>query len=342
MPDAPQVLVTGGSGFIAGHLIAQLIADDYRVRTTVRKLDRERHIRAILPGTDGGRLQVVVADLTTDDGWPDAVRGCSFVQHVASPFPARRPDNEDDIIVPARDGTLRVLRAATEAGVRRVVITSSFAAIGYSRKTSGTAFDETDWTDASDPVSPYVKSKTLAERAAWQFAARSGTPELAVVNPVGVFGPVLGGDMSTSVRIIDGLLHGRPPVLPRASFAVVDVRDVADLLLRAMTNPLAAGQRYLAAADQPVALPEIAAILRAGLGPGAADVPRREVPDWVIHAAARLVPSLREFTGLLGEPKTLTSAKAVTQLGWQPRPVADTVVATAQSLLRLAAAATGR
>jgi dihydroflavonol-4-reductase len=261
---------------------------------------------------------------------------------VASPFPPRQPENEDDIIVPARDGTLRVLRAATAAGVRRVVITSSFAAIGYSPKPSGAPFDETDWTDVDGPVSPYVKSKTLAERAAWQFAAQPGSPELAVVNPVGVFGPLLDENMSASVQIIDGLLHGHPSLLPRASFAVVDVRDVADLLLLAMTSPQAAGQRYLAAAGQPMTLPEIAAVLHDRLGAGAARVARRDVPDWIVRTAARLMPSLRELAGLLGTPKVVDNTKAVTQLGWQPRSPADTITATAESLLQLSSAAASR
>lgn len=344
MPDPTRVLVTGGSGFVAGHLIARLLADGHLVRTTIRNINRENGIRSALAaaGVDVDRLDVVVADLDSDDGWAEAVDECTYVQHVASPFPPRQPDNEDDIIVPARDGTLRVLRAAAAASVRRVVVTSSFAAIGYTPKPSGAPFDESDWTDASGAVSPYVKSKTLAERAAWEFAAQPGSPELAVVNPVGVFGPLLDGNASTSVRIIDGLLHGQPPLLPRASFAVVDVRDVADLLVRAMVSPQAAGQRYLAAAGQPVTFPEIAAVLRDRLGAAAASVPRRDVPDWLVRAAARLIPSLRELSGLLGPPKAVDTTKAVTQLGWRPRSAADAVTATAESLLRRRAIAADR
>lgn len=340
MPDT-HVLVTGGSGFVAGHLILRLLADGYRVHTTVRNINRESRLRETLSaaGADTAGLEVVAADLTADDGWAQAVAGCTFVQHVASPFPPRQPDNEDDVIVPAREGTLRVLRAAGDAGVNRIVLTSSFAAIGYTPKPSGAPFDETDWTDTDTPVSPYVKSKTLAERAAWDFAARAGSPELAVVNPVGVFGPVLDEDLSTSVRIIEALLHGQPPVLPRASFAVVDVRDVADLLIRAMTSPQAAGQRYLAAAGAPVTLPEIAAVLSTRLGSAATGVPHREIPDWLVRGAARLAPSLRELAGLLGAPKQVSNAKAVTELNWQPRSAADAVTATAESLLGLSSAA---
>ena len=344
MPDRVWVLVTGGTGFVAGHLIVQLLDAGYLVRTTIRNINREKDIRATVDraGADLDRLDVVAADLNSNDGWAEAVRGCRYVQHVASPFPPRQPEDEDDVIIPARDGTVRVLRAASAAGVQRVVLTSSFAAIGYSPKSSGAPFDESDWTDIDGPVSPYVKSKTLAERAAWEFAAQPGSPELAVVNPVGVFGPLLDENMSTSVQIVDGLLRGRPPLLPRASFAVVDVRDVADLLVRAMTKPQAAGQRYLASAGPPVTLPEIAAVLHDRLGADAARVAHREVPDWVVRVAARWIPSLRELAGLLGPPKKITNTKAITQLGWQPRPASDTVAATAESLLKLSSAADNR
>ncbi|QEN14732.1 aldehyde reductase [Mycobacterium sp. ELW1] len=368
MPEPVRVLVTGGSGFVAGHLIRRLLADGYLVRATVRTSNRDKELRKTMAGAgvDVENLDIVVADLNSDDGWTEAVRGCRFVQHVASPFPPRQPADEDEVIIPAREGTLRVLRAAAAEGVRRVVITSSFAAIGYSPKPSGTPYDETDWTNPDDAVSPYVKSKTLAERAAWDFAQRPGSPELAVVNPVGVFGPPLDENLSTSVQIIDALLRGQPPLLPvgqgplaepvprvrprvararattaaaRASFAVVDVRDVADLLVRAMTSPQAAGQRYLAAAGQPVTLPEIAAVLRSRLGAGAARVPSRDVPDWAVRFGARFVPPLRELAGLLGTPKSVSNAKAVTQLGWHPRSAADTVAATAEGLLAPSSAA---
>lgn len=182
-----------------------------------------------------------------------------------------------------------------------------------------------------------MKSKILAERAAWDFAAGAEL-ELAVVNPVGIFGPVLGPEVASSVGLIRALLDGRPPVLPRASFAVVDVRDVADLHVRAMTSPQAAGQRFLAAAGQPVTLPEIAAVLRNRLGDAGRRIPRRTAPDWLVRRAARFSPSLETFAGLLGEPKRLSIATPMEVLGWRPRPVADTITDTAQSLLRSAAA----
>ena len=333
-----RVLLTGGSGFLGTRTIAALLDAGYQVLTTVRSLDREPAVRAVVQDghSDTSGLTFTAADLTADHGWEQAAAGCDYVLHVASPFPSSQPKNENEVIVPAVEGTLRVLRAATAAGVRRVVVTSSFAAIGYSPKPSGVPYDESDWTDPTGQTSAYVKSKTLAERAAWDFVAEHvGAPELSVINPVGIFGPVLGSDYSSSIQIIAGLLHGKPPVLPRASFGVVDVRDVADLHIRAMTDPAAAGERFLATAGPPLSLPEIAAILRSRLGDDARRVPTRQVPDWLIKAAARVVPALAELAELVGAPKHLNGAKALKLLGWQPRSGADAVTATAESLLRL-------
>lgn len=338
-----RILVTGGSGFLAAHTLLRLLTDGCQVRTTVRSRHRESAVRAMLTqaAVDPSALEFAVADLSTDDGWDEAMTDVDYVLHMASPFPAQQPENPDDLIVPARDGTLRVLRAAARHDVRRVVLTSSFAAIGYSAKPSGLPYDESDWTDTADDNSPYVKSKTLAERAAWDFAdTHPGAPELAVVNPVGIFGPTLGPDVSSSLGIVQMLLDGKPPLLPRASFAVVDVRDVVDLHIRAMVDPQAAGQRFLASAGQPIALPEIAATLRSRLGERADRVPTRVAPDWLVRAAARVVPALETLAGLLGEPKALSHAKATELLGWQPRSAADAVTATAESLSAPAAQAT--
>lgn len=334
--DTSPVLVTGGSGFLAAHTILQLLGAGQRVRTTVRSAGRRDELTEALvgAGADVSALSFAIADLTADDGWDDAVSGAEYVLHMASPFPPKQPEDAGELIGPARDGTLRVLRAAARHGVRRVVLTSSFAAIGYSPKPSGLPYDESDWTDPAQDNSPYVLSKTLAERAAWEFAAEHpGAPELTVINPVGVFGPALGSNLSSSVGIIAMLLSGRPSPLPRASFAVVDVRDVADLHIRAMTSPVAAGQRYLAAAGAAMTLPEIAATLRERLGDAAAQVPVAEASDDEIRAAAAERPELEVFAGLLGPPKQVSAAKAVEQLGWRPRPAADAVTATAASLL---------
>ena len=332
------VLVTGGSGFIAQHCILQLLAAGHDVRTTVRNTARETEVRALLKkaGADDGRLSFAAADLTRDAGWPEAVAGCDFVLHVASPFPSSVPKHEDELIIPAREGALRVLRAARAAGARRVVLTSSFAAVGYGHPDRPTPFDERDWTDLSSPdVQPYPKSKTLAERAAWDFAAKAPGFELAVVNPVAVVGPALGPDTSTSIVLVQRMMDGSMPALPRISFGLVDVRDVADLHLRAMTDPRAAGERFIAVAGDFMPFKEMAATLKSRLGPAAARVPSREVPDWVLRFAALFSAEARQVLPELSKHKNATSEKARRLLGWAPRSREDALVATAESLISL-------
>ena len=336
------VLVTGGSGFIGSHCILRLLTAGHRVRTTVRRLEREPEVRASLrqggAGAElGGRVSFVAANLEADAGWSDAVAGCDFVLHVASPFPANVPKDEDELIGPARSGALRVLAAARAAGVKRVVLTSSFAAIGYVHPPRDEPFDETSWTDPTGPgVAPYVRSKTLAERAAWDFVRKEGGAlELAVVNPVGVFGPVLGPDYSTSVLVVQRLMDGAVPGCPKMYFGAVDVRDVADLHLRAMTDPAARGERFLAVAGDFLSMLEIARILKAHLGAAARRVPSRQIPNWVVRLAALRDPAVRQILPELGERKNATSAKARRVLGWAPRSSEEAIVATAESMIRL-------
>lgn len=334
------VLVTGGSGFIGSHCIIQLLAAGYEVRTTVRKLEREPEVRAML--REGGaepadRLRFFAADLEHDAGWREAVGGCDYVLHVASPFPASSPKHEDDLIRPAREGALRVLRAARDSGVKRVVLTSSFAAIGYGHGPRSQAFDETSWTVTDgDDVSPYAKSKTLAERAAWAFVEKDGNGlELAVVNPVAVFGPTLAADYSTSILIVQKMLDGEMPGAPQISFGVVDVRDVADLHLRAMTHPAAKGERFLATSGDFMSLLEIAKTLRSQVPALAKKAPKFELPNFIVRVGALFDSSLGLVTPELGRHKNATGAKAERLLGWQPRSREDALVATAESLLRL-------
>lgn len=334
------VLVTGGSGFIASRTILQLLSAGYDVRTTVRSLSREGDVRAMLQrggAEPGKRLQFVAADLTSDAGWPAAVSGCEFVLHMASPFPSTVPKDENELIVPARDGALRVLKAARDAGVKRVVLTSSFAAVGYGHPQQSAPFTEKDWTDPNAPdVKPYTKSKTLAERAAWDFIAKDGAGlELAVVNPVAVFGPVLGPDYATSIMVVQRMMDGVLPVLPRMSFGVVDVRDVADLHLRAMTNPAANGERFLAVSGDFMRLVEIATVLKERMGDAAKRVSVRQVPNWVVKLAALKDPAVKQIIPELGKWKNATSEKAESVLGWSPRSREDSVVATAESLIEL-------
>jgi dihydroflavonol-4-reductase len=344
-PSADLVLVTGGSGFLGAHCVIALLNAGYRVRTTIRTPARAVDVRAQLAagGVDdpGDRLEFALADLTSDDGWSDAVAGCRFVLHVASPFPASQPKNPDDLIVPARDGALRVLGASRDAGVERVVLTSSFAAIGYGHPPSERAFTEEDWTDLDSgrPVSAYVQSKTIAERAAWAYVAAhssaegGGAPELATVNPVGILGPVLGPDISSSVELIRLVKEGRLPRLPDVHFGIVDVRDVAELHLLAMTRPEAAGQRFLAIAGEVMSAQEVALLIRGHLGEAAGRrVSTKLLPAWAVKAAAPFSRRVRDSLPDLGSVRRATSDKARTVLGWQPRAREEAVIATVDTL----------
>src|SRR4051794_40740142 len=333
MPDG-LVLVTGGSGFIGAHCIRRLHEDGHRVRTTVRSLSREAEVRGMV---GDGPLELMAADLTADAGWAEAVAGCDAVLHVASPFPLGQPKHEDELIVPARDGALRVLRAAREAGARRVVMTSSFAAIGYGHGHADTVYDETSWTDLDGPgVSAYAKSKTVAERAAWDFVAADGAPlELSVVNPVAVLGPLLGRDASTSIELVKRLVDGSMPGTPKVAFGIVDVRDVADLHVRAMTAPEAAGERFLALGEDFRWVGEMGAWLREALPDRAKKIPKRSLPNPLVRLGAIFDGSLRQLTPELGVRKRATNEKARRLLGWNPRTDREAVVATAESLVAL-------
>lgn len=333
------VLVTGGSGFVGSHVILQLLAAGHEVRTTVRSLAREHQVRATLEkaGADTGRLRFFAADLEKDEAWAEAVAGCTYVQHVASPFPQSQPADEQELIRPAVDGTLRVLRAARDAGVKRIVLTSSFAAIGYGHGQRHSDYTEADWTDVNGPaVQPYMKSKTLAERAAWDFVAAEGKGmELAVVNPVGIFGPALNNDLSTSIWLVKSMIEGRMPGLPDLWFGVVDVRDVASLQIDAMTHEKAAGERFLAVAGKAMSIPETAEVLRTGLGPASARITRRRVPSWVVRIMALFNPMAREAAPRLGIRSNASNAKARKLLDWQPRSNEEAILATAHSLIDL-------
>jgi dihydroflavonol-4-reductase len=314
-----RVLVTGGSGFIGGHCIAELIQAGYRVHTTIRSPAREAGVRTMVAacGVVGGeRLTFTVADLTSDDGWPEAVANCDYVLHVASPFPPDDPEHEDDLIVPARDGTLRVLRAARDAGIRRVVLTSSFAAVGYGHGTLDREFTEEDWTNLDGRgINAYVKSKVLAERAAWEFINSEGRhTELTVINPVATFGPVFSDDLSSSIVPILTLILTRGHQMANLSFPVADVRDLADVHRRAMTHPAAAGERFIVCCDGgPITMLVAAYMLREWTGVGA-----------VIDAP------------VIGDIRRPSNRKAKVVLGWTPRqPIDEAILSTAGSLVRV-------
>jgi dihydroflavonol-4-reductase len=331
------VLVTGGSGFVGSHVILQLLSAGHVVRATVRSLKREESVRAMLRGAGAEpaeRLSFFAADLERDEGWSEAVSGCDYVMHVASPIPIEAPKSEDELIVPARDGVLRVLRAARDAKVKRVVLTSSCGAIYYCHPPQEAPFDETSWTNLDGEMSAYVRSKALAERAAWDFmATEGGALELSVINPAGIFGPVLGPDFSSSIELVKRLLNGMPGC-PQLYFGVVDVRDVADLHVRAMTHPAANGERFIAVSGEAKSMLEIAKAIKARLGDAAKRVPTRQLPNWLVRLIGRFRASVRSLVPLLGNVRNATSAKAERMLAWRPRSPEDAVVATAESLLK--------
>jgi dihydroflavonol-4-reductase len=330
------VLVTGGSGFIGSWCIIELLQRGYAVRTTVRSRAREEELRTTI-GREvdaSDRLAVLEADLTSDDGWAEAVAGCDYVLHVASPFPPETPKDPDELIVPARDGALRVIRASLDAGVRRVVMTSSTASVAGGHGGDGRPLTEEDWTDPEDPViRPYVRSKAVAERAAWDLVGeRDARDRLATILPGAVLGPVLSDDFSYSVQLIERLLNRSMPGVPRLGYAIADVRDVADLHIRAMTAPEAGGERFLATGPF-LWIGEVAQILHDRLGEAGSRVPTRRIPSFVVRGAALFDPGLKQVVGDLGREIAYSNDKPRQRLGWEPRPVEETVVDCANSLI---------
>jgi len=332
---ADRVLVTGGSGYIAGFIIRQLVSEGWTVHTTIRDLAREGAVRKLL-AVDDARLKFFAADLTADAGWTAATAGCSHVAHVASPVPLRVVKDPDELIVPARDGALRALRAAKAAGVRRFVMTSSVAAIAYGRGRGVHNFSEADWTPPDYPgAQPYTRSKTIAERAARDWvAAEGGGIEYCSINPSVVLGPVWSRDYSPSVAIVKRLLEGSVRGCPDIGFGIVDVRDVADLHVRALKAPNMAGERFLASGPF-MKIAAIAGVLRARLGAQAHRVPTRRVPDFVVRIAALFDPMLKLAANELGSVRNMDASHAKAVLGWATRPAEESIVDAARSLIDL-------
>ncbi|MEU6449911.1 aldehyde reductase [Streptomyces sp. NPDC046979] len=332
------MLVTGGTGFVGSHSVVRLLREGYRTRVTVREPGQREGVVAALrqAGVDpAGRLEFAVADLAADRGWRDAMEGVGHVLHHASPFPATPPETEEEVVLPARDGALRVISAARDAGVPRVVMTSSYAAVGYTVKPDN-HYSEADWTDpGTEGLPAYHKSKVLAERAAWDYVRARGGIELTVINPTGIFGPQLGDRPSASVGLVRRMLAGQMRVVPIMYFGVVDVRDVVDLHLRAMVHPKAAGERFLAVGGPSVSLFGMAQILREHF-PTAADLlPAVELTVEQVREAAKTTPALRDAAALHGRIPVISNEKARSVLGWEPRNVRETIVATADSQIRL-------
>lgn len=327
------VAVTGIGGFLGRRVAARLLQAGYEVRGTLRSLKKAKSIEAAIRSADGaggGKLSFVVADLLSDEGWDAAFSGVTDVIHAASPFPSRVPKHENDLILPAREGTLRVLRAAKNAGVGRVVLTSSIAAISYG---SGRApFSEADWTDVDGVLAtPYYKSKTLAERAAWDFARENGL-ELVVVNPGMILGPILGTETGTSVGVVQSLMKGRYPAMPDFSVPVVDVRDAAEAHVLAMTMPAAAGERFIIAGEA-LSIKDIARVLKRDFPAYGKKLPKFVLPNWLAGIASRFDPGLKLIIGELGRDARVSNEKAKRLLGWKPRSEDEAIRASAESLI---------
>ena len=333
---AGTVFVSGGSGYIAGETIRQLLANDWTVHTSVRNLAREAELRLQLGGTPE-KLKFFAADLMSDAGWAEAMAGCSHVCHMASPFPAGVPKDENDLIVPAREGALRALRFAKAAGVTRFVMTSSAAAIAYGHPPGKIQYDENDWTNVDAPgVQPYVKSKTIAERAARNWvASEGGTLEYCAVCPVLVLGPVQGADFAASVEPVQRLLDGSVPALPDVGFSIVDLRDIAALHVLALEAPAEQVRdgRFIGSSGRFFKFADVAKVLRDALGPQARKVPTRRMPAWGVRVLALFMPAAKQLLGEVGRTRATSSAHAQSVLGWKPRPPEQSIIDCARSLI---------
>ncbi|WP_164157357.1 SDR family oxidoreductase [Sandarakinorhabdus rubra] len=326
-----KVLVTGASGYIAGFVIKALVREGWPVRGTIRSLARADEVRATLGLPD---LELVACDLMRDDGWAEAMDGISHVQHIASPIPAGEPKDPDELIVPAREGALRALRFAHAAGVKRVVMTSSMAAIAYGHGEARAPLTESDWSNLQSlEAYAYIKSKTLAERAARDWMAANGAPmEYVSINPAAVLGPVLGPDFSTSLEVVKKLMDGALPGLPNLGFGVVDVRDVADLHVLAMITPGLDGERFIAQ-GRFMWMREVAQVLKDGLGSQARRVPTRGLPDWLMKLLANFDPTVKMVVPELGRRREASAAHALDRLGWRTRDERETILDCARSLI---------
>lgn len=331
---AGTVLVTGGTGYIGGEVIDQLLAKGYSVHTTVRnKAKSEPKLRERWPEA-GERLTVFQADLMSDEGWAEANAGCMAVAHVASPFPLGVPKDKDELVVPAREGTLRALRFAKTAGIERFVQTSSAAAIAYGHPEKD-HFDQTDWTNLTAGVPPYIESKTVAERAARDWVA-ANAPDMVFcsVNPVAVFGPVYDGDMSTSIELVKKVIDGSIPLIPNMGICVTDVRDVGEAHVRAIEAPAekVRNERFPASVKF-LWIREMADIVRARTPEFARKVPSKPMPDWLVKMLAPFMPEMKQIMGELGNVRDVSGKHTEEVLGFRFISAEQTIEDTVRSLI---------
>lgn len=333
------VLVTGGTGFVASHIILQLLKQGYRVRTTIRSMKRTGEVIEMMENggiPDTSNLSFVETDLLKDDNWDIAVKDCDYVMHVASPIFLRLPKNEEEMIRPAIEGTMRVLKASRDMGVKRVVMTSNFGAVGYSHKDKTKVITEESWTNPNEKgLSIYNKSKVLAEKAAWDFIkSEKGTLELSVINPMAIFGPSLNAVLSSGYGLLLNVLRGTMKSIPDISLGIVDVRDVADLHIRAMTSPVANGERFLALAGGSMSLLEISKFLKEKRPEIAKNASLKPMPKWLLKLLSHFNKQARAILPMVGVYRNATNEKARTMLGWEPRTNEEAILATVESLVK--------
>ena len=340
MENSETVLVTGGTGFVGVHCILLLLKKGYSVKTTIRSINKKNEVIEMLKTggiTSFENLDFIETDLTKDDNWDIAVRGCNFVLHVASPIFLTLPKDENEMIRPAVDGTLRVLKAARNAGVKRVVLTSNFGAVGYSHKDPTTEITEAEWTDPNEKgLSSYNKSKVLAERAAWDFIRNEGGDlELSVINPVAIFGASLGPDISSGFELLIQLLDGSMKVIPNLYMNIIDVRDVAELHIRAMTSPNAKGERFLALAGGKMSLPEIASLLKNKMPGITKNVSTKSIPDWAVYFTALFSLKAKTIASMLRASRNVSNSKAMKVLAWTPVATnEEAILASVESMIK--------
>jgi len=332
------ILVTGASGFVALHTIIQLLQQGYKVRATLRTLAREAEVRETIGKQVevGDNLEIVGADLTQDSGWDKVVAGCESVLHVASPFPLLEPKDEDELITPAVQGTLRVLRAAHDANIKRTVIVSSVAAVSSGHNGENRIFDENDWSDIGKDIGAYAKSKTLAERAAWDFihsAENANKMELVAINPPLILGPVPNKDLPTSAEMVSTLMLGQVPGVARIKIGIVDVRDVASALLLAMTTPEAAGQRFICPAGS-IWLKDLAETLHKKYATRGYKIHTQQFPVFAVRLLARFDKKIARIVGDLEWDFEFSDEKIKRILKWTPRPMEEAIRSMADSLIK--------